>query len=103
MRSFTIFRLILLLALIAAFLPPAPATPTSAGKNILKAARAYFEKGKFEEAAIEFRNAIGVDPAFAAAHYQLGLAYLEMQQWSRANQELARTVELQPANYPARV
>ena len=62
----------------------------------------YFEQGKLDEAAIEFRNAIGLDPAYAEAHYQLALVYLNQQQWPRAAQELARTTELQPANYSAR-
>jgi|ERR1019366_2254216 Tfp pilus assembly protein PilF len=61
----------------------------------------YFEKGKYPEAAIEFVNAIKIDPAYAEAHHQLAETYLKLQQGQRAYQELARTVELQPENYEA--
>src|SRR5215470_13491044 len=61
------------------------------------------ERGKLDDATIEFRNAIEIDPAYGEAHYQLGLVYLHREQWSRANQELARAVDLQPANHAARI
>ncbi len=42
-------------------------------------------------------------PAYSEAHYQLGQSYLKMQQWSPAYQELARTVDLDPENWQARL
>jgi tetratricopeptide (TPR) repeat protein len=63
----------------------------------------YFAAGKFDEAGIEFRNALAVDPAYADAHYQLARAFLYTQQWLRAGQELGRTLQLQPENYSARL
>src|SRR5271169_4626205 len=67
----------------------------------LESGQRYAEKGKYREAVIQFRNAIQVDPDYAAAHYQLAQVYMKMQEWMPANQELNRTVELQPANYSA--
>lgn len=63
----------------------------------------YFEKGKYREAAIEFVNAIKIDPSYAEAHHQLAETYLKLQKGQGAYQELARTVELQPENYQARI
>lgn len=62
----------------------------------------YFRDGKLDAAAIEFRNAVGVDPAYTEAHHQLALVYLRMRQWPSAGQELARVIDLQPENYKAR-
>ena len=39
--------------------------------------------GKFEEAVIEFKNAIKQDPNFANAYYQLGLVQLEQEQYNQ--------------------
>ena len=63
----------------------------------------YFEKGKYSEAAIEFMNAIKVDPNYADAHHQLAESYLRLQKPDGAFQELGRTLQLQPENYPTRI
>jgi tetratricopeptide (TPR) repeat protein len=63
----------------------------------------YFEKGQFQEAAIQFTNAVKVDPGYADAHFQLGESYLKLQRLDRAFQELSRTVEIRPEDYKARI
>ncbi|MFZ0292844.1 MAG: tetratricopeptide repeat protein, partial [Candidatus Sulfotelmatobacter sp.] len=103
MTIFSFFRLTLVLALIASLFTGCSRDPNVRKQKYLQSGHAYYEKGEFAEAAIQFRNAIAVDPSYAAAHYQLALTYLKTQQWPRANQELARTIDLEPKNYPARV
>ena len=76
--------------------------PNVRKQKYFQSGQAYFDQGKFREAAIEFFNAIQIDQGFAEAHYGLARSYLKVQQWSPAYQELARTVELQPENYAAR-
>jgi cellulose synthase operon protein C len=61
----------------------------------------YFAEGKYREAAIQYSNAIQIDSRFAQAHYQLSQAYLKLGDSNRAFQELSRTIELVPDNYPA--
>src|SRR5439155_203422 len=61
------------------------------------------DKGKYREASIQFGNAVQVDPRFAQGHYRLAQSFLKLQQWTRAYQELSRTVELEPENYQARI
>src|ERR1700757_1217031 len=63
----------------------------------------YFERGKYPDAAIEFVNAIKIDPGYGEAHYQLAETYLKLEKPQGAYQELARTIELQPENYHARL
>ena len=103
LRSYSAFYLAFILAIITTGFPACSRDPNVRKQKYLESGQRYFEKEKFEEAAIEFRNAIGVDPRYADAHYQLAMTYLKTRQWPRANQELVRTIELQPANYPARI
>lgn len=63
-----------------------------------------FEKdGKLQEATIQIANALKIDPAFAAAHYEMSKVYLKLGTPVPAYQELMRTVELQPSNAAARL
>jgi tetratricopeptide (TPR) repeat protein len=63
----------------------------------------YFDEGKYNEAAIQFLNAVKVDPKFAKAHYQLAETYIRLQAWSDAYRELQRTIELDPDNVKAQL
>ena len=38
----------------------------------------YFQRGQYREAAIEFQNAIQIDPKYADAHYELAQTYLKL-------------------------
>ena len=77
--------------------------PNVRKQKYLESGQRYFEKAKYREAAIQYSNAIQVDPRFADAHYHLGLTYLRLGEPNRAYQELQRTIEIDPANYAARV
>jgi len=61
----------------------------------------YFAEGKYREAAIQYSNAIQIDPRFAQAHYEMSQVYLRLGDKQRAFPELQRAVELSPNNYPA--
>jgi len=63
----------------------------------------YSAEGKYKEAAIQYLNALKVDKSFPEAHYALAEAYMHLGQFPAAYAELVRTVELQPANYKARI
>ena len=70
-------------------------------QKYLESGQRYFDKGKYQEAAIQFQNAIKVDNNFAAAHYKLALTEMKLQQWTNAYDELTRTLEIQPDNFAA--
>jgi cellulose synthase operon protein C len=103
MKLFVAFRLVLVLAILAAISSGCSRDPNVRKQKYLQSGQRYFQEGKYDEAAIEFTNAIQIDPGFAEAHYGLAQSHLKEQQWSRAYQELARTVELQPENRQARI
>src|SRR5271167_4247852 len=97
-------RLILSLPLVVSLLfSSCSRDPNVRRQKYFQSGQRYFEKGKYREAAIEFVNAIKIDPGYAEAHHQLAETYFQLQKGQDAYQELARTVELQPENYQARI
>ena len=96
-------RLILSLPLLALLLLTACSRdPNVRKEKYFHSGQHYFETGKYREAAIQYVNAIQIDPNYAAAHYQLAKTYLKLQKAQDAARELARTVDLEPENYQAR-
>ena len=63
----------------------------------------YFQHAQYREAAIEFQNAIQIDPKYAEAHYELAQTYLKEADWLHAYQELMKTVEINPNNLKAQL
>jgi len=101
MKRVSATGLLLLLGLIACLLSGCKHDPNARKQKFLKSAQEYFAKGQYEEAAIQYGNALQIDPRDANAHYQLAACEMKLQQWLPALQELQRTLQLQPENYPA--
>src|SRR5262245_17275513 len=101
-RSYSFLGLVLLLSLIAG-LSGCSRDPNVRKQKYLESGQRYYDKGKYREAVIQFSNAVQVDPRFADAHYKLAQTYLKLQQWTRAYQEMYRTIELQPENAAVRI
>jgi tetratricopeptide (TPR) repeat protein len=62
-----------------------------------------FAAGKYDDAVLNYRNAIKKNPALGEAHYRLALALLRKGTANDAYQELNRAVTLDPKNNPAKV
>jgi tetratricopeptide (TPR) repeat protein len=90
-------------SLIIASLSSCSHDPNVRKQNYFQSGQGYFAKHQYREAAIQFTNAVQIDPGFADAHFQLAESYLNLQQTNRAYQEFARTVELRPDDYRARI
>jgi tetratricopeptide (TPR) repeat protein len=95
-------RPVLALGLIAVLLSSCSLDPGVRKQKYFEEGQSYFRRGQFSEAAIEFSNAIKIDPGFADAHLQLAESYLRLEQRERAYQELVRTIELRPGDGRAR-
>jgi tetratricopeptide (TPR) repeat protein len=65
-------------------------------------AEAHLKERKFQEAALEFRNAIQIDENLAGAHWGLAQAYEGLERYNEAFDELLRAVKLDPNNKDAR-
>ncbi|HEY2115095.1 MAG TPA: tetratricopeptide repeat protein, partial [Candidatus Angelobacter sp.] len=94
-------RLLLVAFLVPALLTGCNRDPNVRKQKFLESGNRYRDKGKLREAAIQYSNAIQVDPRFAEAHFQLGETYLKLKDGNRAFTELSRTVDLAPENYAA--
>jgi tetratricopeptide (TPR) repeat protein len=64
---------------------------------------AYLKDQKFQEASLEFRNAIQIDDKLAAAHWGLAQAYEGLQRFPEMITELQKTNELDKNNLESRV
>jgi tetratricopeptide (TPR) repeat protein len=62
-----------------------------------------FDLGKFEDASINYRNAIKKDPKSGEAYYRLSLALSRQNKMGEAYQSLLHAVELNPGNVPAKI
>jgi tetratricopeptide (TPR) repeat protein len=94
-------RLLLFGLLFPALLTSCNRDPNVRKQKFLESGNRYRDKGKLREAAIQYSNAIQVDPRFAEAHFQLGETYLKLKDGNRAFTELSRAVDLAPENYQA--
>ena len=95
---------ILLSPLLAAFLSLSGCTnPEKAKAAHLSKGDAYLKDSKFQEASLEYRNALQIDDRLAAAHWGLARAYEGLQRYQEAFDELRKTTELDPNNLEARV
>jgi len=103
MSRFVAVRLLLVGFLIAALLTGCTRDPAVRKQKFLESGNRYRDQGKLREAAIQYLNAIQVDPRFAEAHYQLAETCLKLKNDSCGAEHLSRAVDLDPGNYPARV
>ena len=97
------FVLLLVLTLAVGLLAGCSRDPNVRKQKYFESGMRYFDKQQYGEAAIEYQNAIQVDPRFAKAHYHLAQCYLKLGLWTSAYRELTRTVDLQPDNLAAQL
>src|SRR5208283_4097057 len=60
-------------------------------------------KGKYEEAVVQFRNAVKIDPQLSEAHLWLGRAHSNLGSQSSAIAEFHQTLLLDPQNSEAKL
>lgn len=87
----------------AAILAGCHGDPNVRKQKYFESGMRYSSQGQFNEAAIQFANALKVDNEYGDAHYELAKAYLHLGQFGAAYQEFSHTVDLQPANWQARL
>ncbi|HET6854540.1 MAG TPA: tetratricopeptide repeat protein [Pyrinomonadaceae bacterium] len=64
---------------------------------------AYLKDSKFQEASLEFRNALQIDEKLAPAHWGLARAFEGLERFPETIEELRKTVSLDANNLDARV
>jgi tetratricopeptide (TPR) repeat protein len=73
--------------------------PNVAKKQYLESGNKYFEHGRYKNAAIQYQNAIKIDPKYGPAYYKLGQVYMKMSPpQSGCHHHFRRAVELLEGN-----
>ena len=102
-RGYLYYVTLLSVVLAAVFSLSSCTNPEKAKAEHLSKGEAYLKDNRFQEASLEFRNAIQIDDKLAAAHWGLARAYEGMQRGPEMIDELRKTVDLDANNLDARV
>ena len=68
--------------------------PAVVKKRYLESGNKYFDKGRYKEASIQYRNALKRDPKYGLAYYKLALVNLKTGEVAAAVSALSRAKEL---------
>jgi tetratricopeptide (TPR) repeat protein len=98
-----VVRLLLVGFFVTALFTGCSRDPNIRKQKYLESGDRYFDKGKYNEARIQYLNALKLDSRFADARYKLGETYLKLGNGSQALQELSQAIDLAPDNYPAQI
>ena len=77
--------------------------PAVAKQRHLDKAKGYYAKQQYNEAIIELKNALQIDPKFPPAVHLIGRAYTAKAWHLDAAREFRRAVELEPDNLEAHI
>ena len=77
--------------------------PEKAKAEHQRRGEAFLKERRWQEASLEFRNAIQIDENLAAAHWGLAQAYEQLGRVGEHVEELQRTIKLDPNNVVARL
>jgi tetratricopeptide (TPR) repeat protein len=102
-RTTFYYATLLSLLLAAIFAISGCTNPEKAKIAHVQKGEVYLKDEKFQEASLEFRNAIQIDEKLAAAHWGLARAYEGLQRFQETFEELRKTTELDQENLDARV
>src|ERR1035441_7438467 len=97
MRS---IRLIAVILAVLVGLASCSRDPNVVKKHYLESGNKYFDKGRYKEASIQYRNALKRDPKYGPAYYKLALVSLKTGDIGGAVSSLRRAVELIPVDQP---
>src|SRR5664279_2929953 len=97
MRS---IRLVAVILAVLVGLTSCSRDPNVVKKHYLESGNKYFEKERYKEASIQYRNALKRDPKYGPAYYKLALVSLKVNDAGSAVSALRRAVELIKPDQP---
>ncbi len=74
----------------------------SAKRRFLEKGNQHYAAGNYEDASVEYRNALRKDQNFGEAYYRLGLAEIKRNNMRRAAGALSRAIQLMPDHAEAK-
>ncbi|MBK9170569.1 MAG: tetratricopeptide repeat protein [Bryobacterales bacterium] len=96
MTSFPARAVLILTAILGVFAGGCSRDPEVVKRRYLENGNKYFDRAKYKEARIMYRNALQKDQRFGEAHYRLALTALKLNEAANAAQALRRAIELLP-------
>src|SRR5215208_412176 len=90
-------------ALVALALASCSRDPQKQAEKYVASGDAYIARKQFNQAAIEYKNAVKAKPERADIHYKLAKVYEAQADPGKAYQEYARTADLEPSNLDAQL
>ena len=72
--------------------------PAVVKKRYFESGNKYFDRGRYKEASIQYRNALKRDPKYGPAHYKMALVSLKTGDVGGAVSSLRKSIELLPAD-----
>jgi len=75
--------------------------PKVVSRKYVDSGNKYFSRGKYKEASIMYRRALGKDMRYADAWYRLGLTNLKLGLPGEARRDFSRAMEIDPGNTDA--
>jgi tetratricopeptide (TPR) repeat protein len=97
------YQRIVAVLFVAASLSACSRDPEQAKQEYLKSGDRYVEQGKYNEAIVQYRNALQQDPRFGHARYRLAEAHAANGDPRNAAREYIRAADLMPANSEAQI
>jgi tetratricopeptide (TPR) repeat protein len=102
-RGYTFYTTVFCLLLAAVISLAGCSNPEKAKAEHVKQGEAYLKDSKYQEASLEFRNAIQIDDKLAAAHWGLARAFEGLERFPEMIDELRKTITLDKENLDARI
>jgi tetratricopeptide (TPR) repeat protein len=88
---------------VALLLAGCSSDPEKGKQRYLQSGLRLMKQERYAEAAVQFRNALKLDPKFVGALYNLAQAQLAGQHWTEAYAALRQAIELDPKRLDARL
>ncbi|HEY0364852.1 MAG TPA: tetratricopeptide repeat protein, partial [Pyrinomonadaceae bacterium] len=102
-RGFTFHIIVFCLLLAVAGSLTGCTNPATAKADHIARGEEYLKDSKFQEASLEFRNAIQIDDKLASAHWGLARAFEGLERFPEMIDELRKTVTLDKNNLESRI
>ena len=102
-RGYTFYTTAFCLLLAAVISLAGCTNPDKAKAAHVTKGEAYLKDSKFQEASLEFRNAIQIDDKLAAGHWGLARAFEGLERFPEMIDELRKTITLDKDNLDARI
>ncbi|MCA1636370.1 MAG: tetratricopeptide repeat protein [Acidobacteria bacterium] len=103
LRARSLRALLLVLLAVSVAFAASCSNPEKTKAEHVSRGEAFLKEKKWQEATLEFRNAIQIDEKLAPAHWGLAQAYEQLGRIQEALEELQLTVKLDPNNFMARL